>query len=338
MHVFNSADDLYYVTLQNLMRRGDTANSRLGPTKELWGISLGLTNPDCNFVLAEERKLSPVYASAELLWYLSGSERSEMIQHYAPSYAQYVEADGNDWGAYGYRLAKNLLTDDCKCNELEVVVKMLQHDPDSRQAVAMIWRPSDLYNAERKARKSTPCTICWQFLLRQGYLHMITTMRSNDAWLGLPYDLYAFTSIQRLMAGELGAKLGMYVHNVGSLHIYEKNWQKVENLLARGPHGHTIQLMNPHKGQFSLGHGYAHTDLSGLDEILAVEAASRNGVRNTYTCESPLLSDAVAICASENLGSNYHIISPLLRKAYDDYCRRKRQSRKNDSVQKLESN
>jgi len=51
-------------------------------------------------------------------------------------------------------------------------------------------------------------------------------MRSNDVWLGMPYDIWCFTCIQILIAQELGVEVGSYIHQPGSLHLYEKNWEK----------------------------------------------------------------------------------------------------------------
>ena len=51
-------------------------------------------------------------------------------------------------------------------------------------------------------------------------------MRSNDLWLGFPYDVFQFTCMQVLMSMELGIELGSYTHIAGSLHIYERDFKK----------------------------------------------------------------------------------------------------------------
>jgi thymidylate synthase len=45
-------------------------------------------------------------------------------------------------------------------------------------------------------------------------------MRSNDAFLGLPHDIFSFTMLQEIAARELGLGLGQYTHSVTSLHLY----------------------------------------------------------------------------------------------------------------------
>lgn len=79
-----------------------------------------------------------------------------------------------------------------------------------------------------------PCTTTLQFLLREGRLHIIATMRSNDAYLGLPHDVFCFTMLQEMVARILGVDLGSYRHFVGSMHLYDKNRPAVRRYLDEG--------------------------------------------------------------------------------------------------------
>jgi hypothetical protein len=139
---------------------------------------------------------------------------------YAKSYAKYADENGKVRGAYGPRLMGQLY--DC--------VQMLKRDRRSRQAVVAIWNKHDVEDANG-GQSHVPCTLSLQFLLRDEQLHCVGTMRSNDAWLGFPYDVFAFTCVQRLVASALDASVGWYKHQVGSMHAYERDWtQCVEAL------------------------------------------------------------------------------------------------------------
>ena len=50
---------------------------------------------------------------------------------------------------------------------------------------------------------------------------MVTYMRSNDVFLGLSHDIFAFTMLQEMIAKKLNIELGKYRHSVGSLHLYD---------------------------------------------------------------------------------------------------------------------
>lgn len=61
---------------------------------------------------------------------------------------------------------------------------------------------------------------------------MVAFMRANDAYMGLLNDTFSFTFIQEFLASMLGLTPGVYIHNVGSIHIYEKDLTKVHTLLG----------------------------------------------------------------------------------------------------------
>jgi len=53
-------------------------------------------------------------------------------------------------------------------------------------------------------------------------------------YVGLPFDIFAFTMLQELLARDLGVELGRYIHTVGSLHLYNENRKDTEEFLAEG--------------------------------------------------------------------------------------------------------
>jgi thymidylate synthase len=57
---------------------------------------------------------------------------------------------------------------------------------------------------------------------------MTTYMRSNDLWMGFPNDVFQFTCMQIWLAMRLGVKLGTYTHIAGSLHLYERDYNKAK--------------------------------------------------------------------------------------------------------------
>jgi thymidylate synthase len=49
-------------------------------------------------------------------------------------------------------------------------------------------------------------------------------------WLGAAYDFFQFTRVQLGLCSILGIEPGTYAHHVGSLHIYENNYEAAESL------------------------------------------------------------------------------------------------------------
>jgi thymidylate synthase len=237
---YQNLNELWYDTLINVYHHGDELDSRAGQTKEIIGFQATLDNPLNNIIIGyPDRKFSLSYACAELLWYLSFTGCIDLIEHYAPSYKNYAEK-GIAYGAYGARWRSNpgfVREDTCFFhpnggNQIEVLIQLLKEKPNTRQAILSMWDSGDLVHALLGDHKDLPCTLTLKFFVRDGYLHCIADMRSNDAWLGLPYDIFCFTTLQRIIAEECELKLGKYIHQAGSEHLYECNYEKVEKVLA----------------------------------------------------------------------------------------------------------
>lgn len=282
----------------------------MGETTELLGYHGNLdASQQRTFVSNPVRALSPVYASAELLWYLSRESSIDGIKAYAPSYARYAN-DGKAHGAYGARWMSIIPPYD----QIFTVIKLLREKPETRQAVVQIWDGRDLIHSVAGDRNDIPCTLSWQFIVRGGALQMITTMRSQDVWLGMPYDVYVNTCIQRLIATELSLDVGVYTHNCGSLHFYEKNKLGVEKAEEQGV------LVNPapHDWKNAL-----HDTMTYAPYAVGLEAAMRRGEvkaiglphHEAFKACGNMLQDAL-LCVSQQWGYGSHQLqSPCLFKA-----------------------
>jgi thymidylate synthase len=183
--------------------RGRPAAPRQMATLEVLGASLCLTDPRRRLVdVPPVRVLNPAFAAAEAMWILSGSDDPWICQ-YNRRLAEYAD-EGRLMGAYGPRLRRwHGMID-----QLAQVRALLAGDRDSRRAVIQLFDPA----TDFRGYKDVPCTLGYRFFLRDGWLHMHTTMRSQDLWLGFCYDIFTATLLQELLAGWLGAGLGEYRH------------------------------------------------------------------------------------------------------------------------------
>lgn len=224
MKTFETLDELWLNATNTVLGTGSKVPSRDGHTREVLGYAARIADIRANFMFNPIRKLSPSYAAAELLWYLSGSDSIEMIAAYAPQYTRFSDDGKTAHGAYGHRWAK--------FDQLSWLRHLLGRDPQTRQAVLTMYHPTDLPHAAHGDRKDIPCTLSLQFIVRENKLNLITTMRSNDLWLGLPYDAWCFTNLQRLVADFIGFEYGFYQHQAASLHIYDRNEEKARQAVA----------------------------------------------------------------------------------------------------------
>lgn len=211
-----SAEDAFHKILSNIEEHGVISSPRGMKVKELLNVNITIENPRDRIVSCPERHFSAPYAFGELSWYFSARNDLDMMKYYSKMMERGTDDGKTLNSAYGYRIfGKHKMI---PFNQWNFVVDTLRNDRDSRRAVIHLHTPNN------EKTNDEVCTMSLQFLIRDGKLDMITTMRSNDVVLGFTYDVFAFTVIQELMANEIGVELGKYHHNVGSMHIYENKF------------------------------------------------------------------------------------------------------------------
>lgn len=119
---------------------------------------------------------------------------------------------------------------DGKYDQISNVIRLLKEKPSSKRAVVQIFDAADI----AAPHAEVPCTCTLQFMIRDARLHALTYMRSNDAFLGLPHDVFAFTMLQELLARSIGVEVGGYKHVAGSLHLYEEHEGAAQQYLREG--------------------------------------------------------------------------------------------------------
>ena len=199
-----------------LVRMNDSQESRDGEVHgEIINAITVISDPTRNICKSDIRKLSMRYAIGEFLWYLSGNNQLSEIQKYTDNWDRMSDDGVTVNSNYGHCIKYKYGFD-----QFDYVYNMLKEKSQSRQAVIHIKEPSF------KSSKDVNCTVCLQFFIRDNKLYMTTYMRSNDIWLGFPYDVFQFCNLQILLSMKLGVGLGSYTHIAGSLHLYERDVKK----------------------------------------------------------------------------------------------------------------
>lgn len=204
MHVVGkSMNDIY----RQLCGKISVQGHEVAGAKEL--LNSGFTLLDITDNIATART---GYSLSDMLGELAlgfiGREDVESISKF-PSFRERISGDGFD------RVAQ--------------VIDTLKRDPYSRRAAINFNAP----NPERFETKDETCAIALVFELRGGKLDCTGIMRSDDVWLGTPYDVVFFTELQKHIANELGVGYGKYTHFAVSLHAYEKDIDRVREVWYR---------------------------------------------------------------------------------------------------------
>lgn len=279
----DTLDDIHECLVQDLLESPDyEAAPRGQKVKELFGASFTLNNPRARLIASKVRNVNYGFAVGEFCWYARGDNDLPTMAYYNKRMPAFTDDGETLNSAYGARIFKEYHGVSVT-SQWEAVHQELMRDPDSRRAIMVINQPRDLSKAvSEQGSKDVPCTMGIQLLIRDRKLHMSVTMRSNDVWWGLPYDVFSFTLLQECFMAALRDEgcpvddIGRYHHHAGSLHLYERHFKEADEVIKEVPLRLRTNPMDP-------------LDIKETEEIVAqCEPAIRRSepdavFKNTFT-------------------------------------------------------
>jgi thymidylate synthase len=179
------------------------------------------------------KKAPRKYIEKELAWYLS---KNLSIKGYMEDVEIWNKICTDDkkrvnsnygWCVFGPKNGNG------KESQYDFALQQLKEHPDGRQSVIFYSRPSMQYewNDNVHAKHDFTCTYCTQHLIRDNKLEYIVNMRSNDAIFGLINDFAWHCYVYDRLIQDLGVEYGTIHWNAGSLHVYERHWELLQNIV-----------------------------------------------------------------------------------------------------------
>lgn len=170
------------------------------------------------------------YVKREEEWYYSQSLNVNDIPGGPPEVWKAIAAsDGTINSNYGWCLfsAGN-------GRQYENLVNELRKNPESRRAIAVYTRPSMWSDYSFDGRSDFMCTNAVQYVIRDGAVDAIVQMRSNDALIGYKNDRAWQQHALERVAADVGVPVGVLHWQVGSLHVYERDFYLVHHYTITG--------------------------------------------------------------------------------------------------------
>lgn len=220
IHVRTPNEALTEIT-QKMFVLGKQSSPRGQHTLEICNATILIEEPWQIPLTIRNRNLRNFIGAIEALQLVGQTSKPEQLIDNVKTFEQFAD-NGIFHGAYGVRIF----------GMLQPIIDLLKYDPDSRQAILTIYNSQADLNVQAK---DIPCTLTIQFMIRDNKLCARTSMRSNDIWLGLPYDLIQFIALQGAIAKALSISMGWYCHTVGSLHLYESNIDDAKRIRLSEP-------------------------------------------------------------------------------------------------------
>lgn len=203
--------------LSDVYHHGRVSKPRGMECRELDYYQCIITNP---WTMHPARKYNIDYFKREFQWYLGADPTDLRICKHAAMWKKLVQKDGSILSNYGQYWFGDQ-------DGFNWVVDTLSRDPDSRQAyIAM-----NNYHHAFEGNTDFVCTKGIQFRIAGGKVNMHVAMRSSDAIWGLGTDLPCFDALHHMVAWVLGVEVGLFMFSTDSVHIYERHYEMVEEIL-----------------------------------------------------------------------------------------------------------
>lgn len=253
MQIFNTVSEAYLGVLKDVYYNPDVKSSPRGqPCREKLDYTFRVLSPTSNPIVTKDEKRNQViaaYTEKEVKLYDSCTNLAEDFGKASKFWLNLANPDGTVNSAYGHliwekRTHGNPLYEtgiSRPCKETahtmrtpwEWAKQCLIVDRDTRQAIMRFSLPEHQW----MGNKDQVCTLHGNWLIRENQLHLSIVMRSNDLTLGLVYDLPWFCGLMDRMLLELKStypdlKKGHYTHTVHSLHIYERDEEKIRKMIG----------------------------------------------------------------------------------------------------------
>ena len=208
----------YKRVVKNILNQGESRDTRSGKV-------LSLFNQQMEFDLRQGfpaptiKRLAFKSVMGELLWFLSGStDLKDLIK-----YSNKKEGDWTIWtddaARWHSKNADNTNPTDTgllyghqwrnyggKVDQIKQVIHSLKTDPFSRYHVVTAWDP---VGRAQDAMALPACHRDFQFHVSNGgELNLHFTMRSNDIYLGSPFNIASYAALCHIIAKLTGLKVG----------------------------------------------------------------------------------------------------------------------------------
>ena len=249
----------YLDILQHIVEQGDLRQDRTGTgTLGIFGTQQKY-HLHRSFPAVTTKKLAINAMKAELLWFLEGStderrlcelthgtrDPSKTTIWTANAQADYwkpkaaYEGDvgkvyGYQWRNWGPRIGATV-------DQIKVLIEGIKKDPFGRRHIISAWQPGEL-----DQMALPPCHVMAQFYVdSKNRLSCQMYQRSNDFFLGCPFNIASYSLLTHMIAQVCDLKVGHFIHTTGDAHVYLNHVDQVMEQLSREPMDPPQLWLNP---------------------------------------------------------------------------------------------
>jgi thymidylate synthase len=243
----------YHDLLEHILENGEDVNDRTGVgTRSVFGYQMRF-DLSAGFPAVTTKKLAWKAVVGELLWLLEGStderrlaeltfgkHRTELVGK-STIWTANADTQGKALGYVNNEFTKELgpvygaqwrnfdsHSDKSGTDQIKWLLNEIRTNPDSRRLILSAWNPNVL-----DQQALPPCHYAFQLRVHNGKLSGMLTMRSNDAFLGAPFNIASYALLIHILARETGLAVGELIYSIGDAHIYLNHIDQVKEQILR---------------------------------------------------------------------------------------------------------
>lgn len=169
----------------------------------------------------------------EILWiFLKKSNKISDLKSHV--WDKWADENGTIGKAYGYQLSKEYLfktKDGLKyMDQVDYVLYLLKNDRYSRRIMTNLFNHEDL-----KDMNLEPCAYGTQWLVKGDRLNLILNQRSQDMLAANAWNVMQYTALLYIFAKLNDLKPGLFIHQIGDCHIYDRHVDIIKEIIKREP-------------------------------------------------------------------------------------------------------
>lgn len=115
-------------------------------------------------------------------------------------------------------------------NQVKQVIEGIKSNPYDRRHIIQAWNPGQL-----DEMALPPCHLYNQYVVMNGKLNSSFVMRSNDVYLGLPFNIMGYAFLNIAIAKICRLEPGELVYFGNDVHLYTNQFDVVKKQLTREP-------------------------------------------------------------------------------------------------------
>jgi thymidylate synthase len=178
----------------------------------------------------------------ELLWFLNGDTNIRYLnQHGVTIWDEWADETGNLGPVYGYQWRYWPRPDGSTVDQISELIQQIRTRPHSRRLLLTALNVADfpdealspVENARAGKMALAPCHCLAQFYVNQDKLSCLLYCRSQDVFLGTPFNIASYAYLTHMLAQQCDLGVGELVWTAGDCHLYLNHLEQVDELLSR---------------------------------------------------------------------------------------------------------